>query len=208
MFGPVYEAMEAVARGVLRGRRAAGRENEDPGAEERRLVAMLGAGDPVAIGLVEERFGRLLSGFLCEALPDRAIAEDVRQQVLLEVWRRGAGYDPERAGLLTWIMTIARSRAIDELRRRRPEPVDPIEVQAGGGETEPEVERMLERWRLADLLEKIPREEAIALRLRFYDELAQTEIAERTGVPLGTVKTRMVRGLARLRDLMLEEAKA
>lgn len=200
--------MEAVARGILRGRRAAGQAKEDPDAENRRLVAMLGAGDPVAIGLVEERFGRLLSGFLGEALPDRAIAEDVKQQVLLEVWRRGAEYDPERAGLLTWIMTIARSRAIDELRRRRPEPVDPTELQAGGGQAEPEVERMLERWRLADLLDKIPREEAIALRLRFYDELAQTEIAERTGVPLGTVKTRMVRGLARLRDLMLEEATA
>lgn len=200
-------AMEAVARGAPGGRRgSAGAEGPD--AEERRLVAMLGAGDPVAIGLVEERFGRLLSGFLREALPDPAIAEDVKQQVLLEVWRRGPDYDPERAGLLTWIMTIARSRAIDELRRRRPEPVDPTEIQADGAEAEPEVERMLERWRLADLLEKIPREEAIALRLRFYEELAQTEIAERTGVPLGTVKTRMVRGLARLRDLMVEEATA
>lgn len=199
--------MEAVARGKLGARRRAGRGAE-PDAEERRLVAMLGAGDPVAIGLLEERCGRLLSGFLGEALPDRAIAEDVRQQVLLEVWRRGPEYDPERGGLLTWVMTIARSRAIDELRRRRPEPVDPTEIQAGGAEAEPEVERMLERWRLADLLDKIPREEAIALRLRFYDELAQTEIAERTGVPLGTVKTRMVRGLARLRDLMVAEATA
>lgn len=200
--------MEAVAKGILRGRRGSGRGSKDPDAEERRLVAMLGAGDPVAIGLVEDRFGRLLSGFLGEALPDRAIAEDVKQQVLLELWRRGAEYDPERAGLLTWIMTIARSRAIDELRRRRPEPVDPTEIQAGGGAAEPEVEQMLERWRLADLLDKIPHEEAVALRMRFYDELAQTEIAERTGVPLGTVKTRMVRGLARLRDLMLEEATA
>ena len=200
--------MEAVARGA-RGRRRAG-SSGDPDAEERRLIALLGAGDPVAIGLVEDRFGRLLSGFLGEALPDRASAEDVKQQVLLEIWRRGAAYDPERGGLLTWIMTIARSRAIDELRRRRPEPVDPTEIQAEGrlAEPEPEVERMLERWRLADLLDKSPREEAIALRLRFYDELAQSEIAERTGVPLGTVKTRMVRGLARLRDLMLEEATA
>ncbi len=199
--------MEAVARGILGGRKRSGggAASDD---EERRLIAMLGGGDPVAIGLVEDRYGRLLIGFLSEALPDRASAEDVKQQVLLEVWRRGSSYDPKRGGLLTWIMTIARSRAIDELRRHRPEPVDPTEIQAGGGETEPEVERMLERWRLADLLDKIPREEAIALRLRFYDELAQTEIAARTGVPLGTVKTRMVRGLARLRDLMVEEATA
>ena len=199
--------MEAVARGILGGRKRSGggAASDD---EERRLIAMLGGGDPVAIGLVEDRYGRLLIGFLSEALPDRASAEDVKQQVLLEIWRRGPEYDPERGGVLTWMMTIARSRAIDELRRRRPEPVDPTEIQADAGAAEPEVERMLERWRLADLLDKIPREEAIALRLRFYDELAQTEIAERTGVPLGTVKTRMVRGLARLRDLMLEEATA
>ena len=116
--------MEAVARGILGGRKRSGggAASDD---EERRLIAMLGGGDPVAIGLVEDRYGRLLIGFLSEALPDRASAEDVKQQVLLEIWRRGPEYDPERGGLLTWMMTIARSRAIDELRRRRPEPVDP-----------------------------------------------------------------------------------
>jgi RNA polymerase sigma-70 factor, ECF subfamily len=199
--------MDTVARGMLGGLRGrGGRRGSAPDPAERRLIELLHAADPVAIGLVEERFGRLLSGFLAEAMPDPASAEDVKQQVLLEVWRRGPDYDPGRAGLLTWLMTIARSRAIDERRRRRPEPVDPVALDSGAAESEPEVERMLERWRLADLLEQIPREEADALRLRFYDELAQTEIAERIGVPLGTVKTRMVRGLARLRDLIEEAA--
>ena len=173
---------------------------------ERRLADSLRAGEPRAIGAVEERYGRVLFGFLRDALPDRASAEEVRQQVLVEIWRRGPDYDPERGSLLTWMMTIARSRAIDELRRRRPEPIDPSTIAEGAAAAPaPELERLLERWRLAELLGQIPREEAVALRLRFYEELAQPEIAERTGVPLGTVKTRMVRGLARLRELMLEE---
>lgn len=174
-------------------------------AEERQLAAALRAEDRDAIATVEQRYGRMLSGFLRDALPDPASAEDVLQQVLVEVWRRGPQYDPERAGLLTWILMIARSRAIDERRRRRPEPLDPATIAERGGSTRGEADRLLERWRLAGLLDRIPHEEATALRLRFYEELAQPQIAERLGVPLGTVKTRMVQGLARLRQLIVEE---
>jgi RNA polymerase sigma-70 factor (ECF subfamily) len=71
-----------------------------------------------------------------------------------------------------------------------------------------EVDEMIERWRLADLLSRIPAEEALTLRLRFYEDLTQTEIAARTGLALGTVKHRMVAGLARLRTLMVEEEPA
>ncbi len=174
-------------------------------ADERRIAELLQAGDEGAIGLVEARFGRVLGGFLREALPDRSTAEEVMQQVLVEIWRRGPDYDADRAGLLTWMMTIARSRAIDERRRRRPEPVDPAAIDEGDAVPAPELDQMLERWRLGGLLDRIPSEEATALRLRFYEELAQPEISERLGVPLGTVKTRMVRGLARLRGLIAEE---
>ena len=179
------------------------RSQADP--EEQRLARALRAGDRDAVAAVEARFGRVLAGFLRDALPDPGAAEDVLQQVLLEIWRRGPDYDPERASLLTWMMTIARSRAIDERRRRRPEPVEPAAVAASAGAGPGEVDRLLERWRLAGLLDRIPQEEAAALRLRFYEELAQPEIAERMGIPLGTVKTRMVRGLARLRQLIVEE---
>lgn len=183
--------------------RPGSRRAVDP--EERQLAAALRAEDPAAIAAVEQRYGRMLSGFLRDALPDPASAEDVMQQVLVEVWRRGPQYDPARAGLLTWILMIARSRAIDENRRRRPEPLDPTTIAERGGSTGAEADPLLERWRLAGLLDRIPHEEAMALRLRFYEELAQPEIAERMGIPLGTVKTRMVRGLARLRELIVEE---
>jgi RNA polymerase sigma-70 factor (ECF subfamily) len=178
-------------------------------AEEARIVAALATRDPEAIAAISERFGRFLGGFLADALPDRGSAEEVLQQVLVEIWRRGPDYDPARASLLTWMMTIARSRAIDERRRRRPEPISP-EVVAGAIEepTETETDELLERWRVAELLSQIPREEATMLRLRFYEGLAQPEIAARMGMKLGTVKSRMVGALARLRELIEQEERA
>lgn len=175
--------------------------------DDRRLAEALRTGEEAAIAAVEDRYGRALSGFLGQTMPDVATAEEVRQQVLLEVWKRGPEFDPARASALTWILTIARSRAIDELRRqkRRPNPVEPDHLPELERDAPSEVDGMLERWRLADLLGRLPAEEALTLRLRFYEELSQTEIAEHTGIALGTVKSRMVAGLARLRTMLVEE---
>jgi RNA polymerase sigma-70 factor (ECF subfamily) len=120
-----------------------------------------------------------------------------------EVWRRAGDYDPRRAGLLTWVLTIARSRAIDHLRRRVPEPRDPQRPDArtvASGD-----DALLERWRVAQLLSRLPESERALLRLRFYDELSQSEISAATGIPIGTVKARMVRGLTRLREMIEAE---
>ncbi len=166
---------------------------------------------PEALALVMQAYGRTIMGYLTQLLRDRATAEDVLQQVLLEVWQRGPSYDPERAGLLTWVLMIAKSRALDERRRRVPEPVDPSTVAEPAALTrasEGDPERMLERWRIAALLERLPRDEASLLRLRFYDDLTQTEIAARTGISVGTIKTRMVNGLAQLRDLLEAEQRS
>jgi RNA polymerase sigma-70 factor (ECF subfamily) len=160
------------------------------------------------MALVMEAHGRAMLGYLVQLLGDRTSAEDVLQQVLLEVWQRGSSYDPDRAGLLTWVLMIARSRAIDELRRRVPEPVDPagheLYEQPGTG-FESETDQLLERWRIASLLARLPREEASLLRLRFYEGLSQSEISEQTGIAVGTVKARMVRGLCQLKDLLEAE---
>ena len=185
----------------LRRRLGRGRHED---REERRLAAALRSGEEEAIAAVEHRYGRTLSGFLRQALPDPASAEEVRQQVLLEVWRRGPEYDSDRGSPLTWILTIARSRAIDELRRRRPEPMDPVTMPESADEGDSRVDEMMERWRLSGLLKRIPADEARVLRLRFYEDKTQTEIAAETGIALGTVKHRMVSGLSRLRTLMTE----
>ena len=176
-------------------------------SEEQRLVERLRERDPGALRDVYARFGRVTFGFLLKALGDRGAAEDVQQQVFLEVWRRSDRFDPERGKLLTWVMTIARSRAIDHLRRRVPEPVDHesaatrVEVPSGVDE----IEALADQWRMRALLDRLPATEAGLLRLRFYAGFSQAEIAQREGIPLGTVKTRMVSGLRRLRGMIDEE---
>jgi RNA polymerase sigma-70 factor (ECF subfamily) len=182
---------------------AGGERRRAPDRAERRLAARLRAGDADALADVHEACGAATFGLLVRMLGDRAAAEDVQQQVFTEVWQRAGAYDPRRAGLLTWVLTIARSRAIDHLRRRVPEPRDPQlpdsrTVDAGA-------DALLERWRLAQLLGRLPEAERTLLRLRFYEELSQSEITAATGIPIGTVKARMVRGLTRLREMIEAE---
>jgi RNA polymerase sigma-70 factor (ECF subfamily) len=167
---------------------------------------MLVAGDRVAFEQLYRRHGTTTFAYLCSQLRNRAAAEDVQQQVWLEVWERRSAFDAARASFLTWVMLIARSRTIDDQRRRQPEPRDPQDDLAPlVGAEEARTDEMLERWRVADALQRLPHEEAEILRLRFHSELSQPEIAERTGIPLGTVKMRMVDGLVRLRGLLAEE---
>jgi RNA polymerase sigma-70 factor (ECF subfamily) len=180
-----------------------GERRRRPDRAERRLAARLRGGDADALGDAYDAYGAATFGLLVRMLGDRAAAEDVQQQVFTEVWRRASDYDPRRAGLLTWVLTIARSRAIDHLRRRVPEPRDP---QLPDPRTvEEDADALLERWRVAQLLGRLPEVERTLLRLRFYDELSQREISATTGIPMGTVKARMVRGLTRLREMIEAE---
>lgn len=166
--------------------------------DDRRLAKRLRRRDPDALRDIYDEFGGAVFGFLLQMLDDRATAEDVQQQVFLEVWQRIERYDPRRAGLLTWILVIARSRAVDHLRRRIPEPRDPIGGIALFEQGDESVDALLEHWRMAHLLGTLPHEEADLLRRRFYDDRTQVEIAAETGIPLGTVKSRMASGLRRL----------
>lgn len=182
-------------------------EEATPSREDGRLAASLRERDPVALREVHDRFGTITFGFLLKLTGDRGTAEDVQQQVFLEVWRRADSFDPQRGSLLTWVMTIARSRAIDQLRRRIPEPTDP-ETVASKVETsgdDEEIDALVEQWRMRGLLDRLPATESDLLRLRFYSGLTQTEIAARESIPLGTVKTRMFNGLRRLRTMIEEE---
>jgi RNA polymerase sigma-70 factor (ECF subfamily) len=180
-----------------------------PRREERRLAQRLRRQEPDALRDVYAEYGGSVFGFLLQTLRERSTAEDVQQQVFLEVWQRAPSFDPARGSLLGWILTMARSRAIDELRRRVPEPRDPTvavtlldSTQRSG---EDDVDDLIEHWHLAHLLTRLPSTEADLLRRRFYDGRTQTEIADETGIPLGTVKMRMVSGLDHLRGLLEDE---
>ena len=132
---------------------------------DRRLAAGLHRRDPDALAQLHAECGSTVLGFLVRQLRDRASAEDVFQQVFLEAWQRGPTYDPDRGAPLTWIMTIARSRAIDHLRRRVPEPRDPAgSLALLEAEADPAagIDALVEQWRVAHLLQRLPGEEARA----------------------------------------------
>lgn len=177
---------------------AAGHRIASP--DEQRIADGLQRRDEQALVDLHARCGRAVMGVLARVLGDRATAEDVFQQVFLEAWQRGPEYDPARGSPLTWVLAIARSRALDQLRRRVPEPAGSLALMETGDDAL--FDELIERWRFASLLERLPDEEADMLRRRFYEGASQTEIAAATGVPLGTVKMRMVQGLSRLRDLL------
>jgi RNA polymerase sigma-70 factor, ECF subfamily len=176
---------------------------------DRKLARGLRKQDPHALEGLQHAYGGVLLGYLTSVVGDRATAEDVFQVTLLEVWQRGPDYDPGRASLLSWTMMIARSRALDHLRQHLPEPQDPATAATmvdrdacASGCLADDADRLLDQWQVAHLLAHLPPEEAELLRLRFHRGLTQREIATRTGIPLGTVKMRMVQALGRLRDLL------
>lgn len=193
------DARSAVADGASRRRK--------PSRAEKRLASDLKRRDPSALHRLYDEYGATTFGFLVGILRDHHAAQDVQQQVYLEAWQRARSYDPARAGLLTWLMTIARSRALDALRKRVPEPKDPAgglgaEEQAAPGS---DLDRLLDAHHVAHILGRLPSEEARILRMRFCEDLTQREIAERVGIPLGTVKMRMAQALERLRTQLDRE---
>jgi RNA polymerase sigma-70 factor (ECF subfamily) len=152
------------------------------------------------------QYGATIFAFLLRLLGDRPAAEDVQQQVFLEAWERADRYDPERGTLVAWLLMIARSRALDHLRRRVPEPRDPsTTVMLADAAEEARADELVEQWRIADALARLAPDEADVLRRRFYLDQSQTEISAATGVPLGTVKTRMTRALRHMAELLEDE---
>lgn len=174
---------------------------------ELRIADGLRRGDPEAVRALYVEYGPPTLAALSATLGDRNAAEDVFQQVLLEAWLRCASFDPGRASLRTWLATIARSRAIDHLRRRVPEPHDPqmpVGDDRAAGEPLAAVD---DRMLVDDLLRRLARlapAEAEVVRLHFRVGLTQRQIVAHTGMPLGTVKSRLASALRRLR-VMLEE---
>ena len=181
-----------------------------PSPTELRIAAGLRRRDPDAVRALYAEYGPGALALLHDAIRDRGAVEDVYQQVLLEAWLRGRSFDPARASLRTWLATIARSRAIDHLRRRVPEPHDPTgpihcaALRDHAHVSEP-VTQLVDRVTLDQLMERLSPEEAEVVRLRWKMGLSQPQIARHVGVPLGTVKSRMASALRRLRGMLEEE---
>jgi RNA polymerase sigma-70 factor (ECF subfamily) len=173
--------------------------NRGDAGDEMRLVARIRAGDQQAMSELYDRYGKVIYAVSLRVLQDAAAAEDVLQDVFLQLWRNPDAFDASRGNLAAWLAVIARHRSIDRLRKRRPE-VD-IEdcVIAGGPDLRDETERALVIEKVRVVLAEMNPDQRKVLELAFFQGLTHTEIAEKTGEPLGTIKTRIRSGLQLLR---------
>jgi RNA polymerase sigma factor (sigma-70 family) len=170
------------------------------------LVALTARGEETALAELYDRYGRPAYGLALRIVRDGSLAEDAVQDAFLAVWRSAARFVPERGSASTWILTMVHRRAVDLVRRedrRRAEPLDEARLELAGGGDESAWAR-LERERVQAALRKLPDQQREALELAYYGGFTQSELAERLGQPLGTIKSRMFGGLARLRELLAE----
>jgi RNA polymerase sigma-70 factor, ECF subfamily len=177
------------------------------------LVALVARGDEAALAELYDRVGRIAYGLAMRVVRDDRLAEDAVQEGFLAVWRSAAGFRAERAKARTWILTLVHRRAVDLVRReerRRAEPLADEAAAAGAAAateaTDEAAWLRFERERVQAALRKLPDVQREALELAYYGGFSQSELAERLGVPLGTIKSRMFAGLARLRELLDESA--
>jgi len=168
------------------------------------LVALAARADDGALAELFERFGHVAYGLALRVVRDPALAEDAVQEAFLTVWRSAARFVPERAKASTWILTLVHRRAVDVVRREQPRRAEPIEAapQASARATEDEAWLRLQRARVQEALRQLPDQQREALELAYYGGFTQSELADRLGEPLGTIKSRMFAGLARLRELL------
>ena len=173
------------------------------------IVALCGRSDEVALAELYDRYGGIAFGLARRVLRDDALAEDAVQEAFLAIWRGAARFLPERGKASTWILTLVHRRAVDLVRReerRRTEALPDADQPVGAGAADDELWLRLERERVQAALAKLPDPQREAIELAYYGGFTQSELAERLGEPLGTIKSRMFTGLARLRELLEGES--
>lgn len=172
------------------------------------LVALLqsvGRGDRDAFSAVYRRTSAKLYGICLRLLGNEAAAQDVLQDVYVTVWRKAGLFDPSKASPITWLATLARNRSIDSLRRRAP-PSDGLEAAFAVEDDSPSAVEVVEQAddaaRLHHCLDELEDRAQTVIRAAFLDGATYPELAEREGVPLGTMKSWVRRGLQRLRGCL------
>lgn len=175
------------------------------------LVAAVGAGDAAALSLLYDRFSGMLMGLAHRILGDASDAEEILQEAFLQVWNQAGRYDPSRSSVSTWLVLITRSRAIDRLRSRKVKDRTLLAVQQEkrGSHTSPEgvgdVFTQERGRRLRREMALLPPEQREVLEMAFFRGMTQSEIASQTGIPLGTVKTRSLLAMRKLRKALSED---
>jgi RNA polymerase sigma factor (sigma-70 family) len=182
-------------------RRKENRVTAVPSDFDAALAAAFPAGTDEVLREVYGRYGSLVYRIALAALPSRVDAEEVTQATFVSAWQGRHTFDPQRGTLAGWLVGIVRRRTIDRLRMFERERLALRAVEAtttAGGES-PGAERVVDRMVVADELGKLPDAQRRVLELAFFDDLTHTQISNLTGMPLGTVKSNLRRGLIQLR---------
>jgi RNA polymerase sigma-70 factor (ECF subfamily) len=170
------------------------------------LLQAIARRDESALRSLYDRYRLILFGLLVRILNSREEAEDILQEVFLQVWRRATDFDERRGKPFTWLVTLARSRAIDRLRHLSSRERTANAAAAGRtdetSDAAQDAFQSEQRELVAGALAELPEEQRRALMLAYFEGLTQSEIAARLGTPLGTVKTRMRSGMMKLRELL------
>jgi RNA polymerase sigma-70 factor, ECF subfamily len=180
-----------------------------PREEDTKLFRRIAGGDADALRVLYGQVADRAMAIALRLLKDRAEAEDVVQETFVEVWKRAGQYEPARGRAVAWITTIARNRALDRLRSRdrsartavgavaeRSDPAAPVELERAAQRSD--------RERVMRALSTLPAEQWQVIELAYFDGMTQSEIATHANIPLGTVKTRIRLGMAKLADLLGE----
>ena len=172
------------------------------------LIRGIAAGDQRALGELYDSTNRSVFGLVLRILNDPSNAEEVTLEVFTQVWRQAANYDPRRGTPSAWILTIARSRAIDRFRstdqtRRRQEPLATVETaRSDGADPEESASEAERREIVRSALDSLPPEQRQVIELAYFGGLSHSEIAAECSLPLGTVKTRTRLAMGRLRTAL------
>jgi RNA polymerase sigma-70 factor, ECF subfamily len=180
-------------------------------AADREAVGRMVDGDMEGLTALYDRHGRLVYSLALRIVRDAGEAEDVTQEVFVQVWRQPHRFETDRGSVVAWLLTMTRARAIDLLRRRRVRPkpaADPVvdEAPDDGPRQDVQLELTERASTIRAALDTLPFVQRLVIELAFFDGLTHTEIAEQLEVPLGTVKTRVRQGLLRLKDMLLGTA--
>jgi RNA polymerase sigma-70 factor (ECF subfamily) len=179
----------------------------DSATSDRYIVERMSRGDGDALASLYDRHARMVYALALRMLGDPSDAEDVAQEVFVQAWRSASSYDAGRGAVAAWLVVMARSRALDRLRRRRgttdssgPETLDRLPAAALPQDVRVDLADTATRIRAA--LRGLPFLQRTAIELAFFDGLSHAEVAERLEQPLGTVKTRIRLGLSKLREAL------
>jgi RNA polymerase sigma-70 factor (ECF subfamily) len=180
----------------------------ESGREDAALVRAMADGDDRALGALYDRWQGIVHGVVARILRQPNDIEEIVEETFWQAWRQASRFDPTRGAVQTWLLTIARSRALDRaraIRRRRESPIEGDDGEVVVQQVAPDdpgldAEAAERRRVVTAALAQLPAEQREVLELGYYGGLSQSEIAERTGQPLGTVKTRMRLAMQKLRS--------